>query len=120
MRNATRPRADHGCQEETARPQHAFDVEKSSLTIRDVVQRGHHADRVERIVAKRQPRRVPDPDVDALPGKHVGPRTASVGADEIVVAASKVEKTATDERQNDAKPPALERIHPSWREWAER
>src|SRR4029453_10862514 len=113
------PRADHGCQEETARPQHAFDVEKSSLTIRDVVQRGHHADRVERIVAKRQPRRVPHPRGHSFPGKHVGPPPAPVSADEIVVAASKVEKTTTDERQNDAKPPVLERIHPSWREGAE-
>jgi hypothetical protein len=120
MRDATGPRANHGCQEDAARTQDAFDVEKSRLTIRDVVERGHHTDRVEGLIAKRQPRRVLDPDVDTFPGKHVGTGTASVGADEIVIAASQVEKTPTDEREHDAEPPALERIHPAYCEWAGR
>lgn len=120
MRNATGPRANHRCQEETARTKHALDVEKRRLTVRDVIEGGHDADRVEGVVAKRQPRRVLDPDVDAFPGKHVGARAASVSADQIVVTASKVEKTPSDEREHDTEPPALERVHPAWREWAGR
>ena len=116
MRNATGPWANHGCQEETARTKHALDVEKRRVTIRDVVKGGDYADRVEGVVPKRQPRRVLDPDVDAFPGKNVDARTASVGADEIVVAASKVEKTPSDEREHDTEPPALERVHPARRE----
>jgi hypothetical protein len=97
MRDAAGPRSDHGCEKDTAWSKHPHHVEKGRSAIRNVIERRDDTHGVERTVAKRQSRGIPDPDVDAVPGKHVSAGAGSMGAYEIVVPAGQIEEPPSHE-----------------------
>jgi hypothetical protein len=115
MRDAAGERSDHRGQEVPLRPEYSHHREERCLAVWDVIERRDYADGVERTVAERQVCRVPDPDVDAFPGKYVGAETASVDTREVVVSAGKVEETPANKRADDAMSPRFEEVHPASR-----
>jgi hypothetical protein len=71
MCNAPSQRSDHCCEKDTAWSKHPHHVEEGRSAIRNVIEGRDDTHGVERTVAKRKSRGIPDPNVDAFPGKYV-------------------------------------------------